>query len=304
MNTTEIVFDCRVITPMFLAGADGQTPELRAPSIKGAMRFWWRALNGHLVEKDEKTGKWEYSKLKKEEGKLFGGTGDQASRCPFSMQLIAGEREISPDMPLVPHDRKRGRQDAFSIGQPFQVKIRGDAGIVAFVEAMFPLTAALGGVGKRSRRGMGAFAIEKVKKNGDEVTNRYPTDTAGIFKLVEEVAKGGHFDCKDGIIHNKLSSTPDYPFLRSIELGGKDARLLEKVSQATHDFKAGNPYDYEDSMGHANNRKGNGRFASPVYVSVLAGHFPVVSTLNAVPDSGSGHKINRKLQADFKHKIL
>jgi len=33
---------------MFLAGADGVTPELRAPSIKGAMRFWWRACNGHL----------------------------------------------------------------------------------------------------------------------------------------------------------------------------------------------------------------------------------------------------------------
>ncbi|WP_345894648.1 type III-B CRISPR module RAMP protein Cmr1 [Phaeodactylibacter xiamenensis] len=43
-----ITFHCKVITPMFLAGADGQTPELRAPSIKGAMRFWWRALNGHL----------------------------------------------------------------------------------------------------------------------------------------------------------------------------------------------------------------------------------------------------------------
>lgn len=34
-----------VLTPMFLAGADQNAPELRAPSIKGVMRFWYRALD-------------------------------------------------------------------------------------------------------------------------------------------------------------------------------------------------------------------------------------------------------------------
>ncbi len=38
-----IKFTLETITPLFLAGADGQTPELRPPSIKGMMRFWWRA---------------------------------------------------------------------------------------------------------------------------------------------------------------------------------------------------------------------------------------------------------------------
>ena len=44
-----VTFECETITPMFLRGADGRTPELRAPSIKGAMRYWWRAINGHLA---------------------------------------------------------------------------------------------------------------------------------------------------------------------------------------------------------------------------------------------------------------
>ncbi|NER00596.1 MAG: type III-B CRISPR module RAMP protein Cmr1, partial [Cyanothece sp. SIO2G6] len=43
-----LTFTCKIITPMFLAGADGKTPELRSASIKGAMRFWWRAVNGHV----------------------------------------------------------------------------------------------------------------------------------------------------------------------------------------------------------------------------------------------------------------
>lgn len=34
----------RVVTPMFLSGADQNSPELRLPSFKGALRFWWRAL--------------------------------------------------------------------------------------------------------------------------------------------------------------------------------------------------------------------------------------------------------------------
>jgi len=33
-----------MITPLFMAGADGKTPELRPPSFKGMMRFWWRAM--------------------------------------------------------------------------------------------------------------------------------------------------------------------------------------------------------------------------------------------------------------------
>ena len=61
----EHVFKCKTITPMFLAGADGNTPEIRPASIKGVLRFWWRALNGHLSSE----------KLYHQESTIFGGTG-------------------------------------------------------------------------------------------------------------------------------------------------------------------------------------------------------------------------------------
>ena len=42
-----ITFNCRFITPAFLGGANPKgTPELRPPTIKGALRFWWRAQRG------------------------------------------------------------------------------------------------------------------------------------------------------------------------------------------------------------------------------------------------------------------
>jgi CRISPR-associated protein Cmr1 len=69
---------------MLLAGADGTTPELRAPSIKGALRFWWRAMNGHLSLKD----------LKEKESQIFGGTsGDSGLRSSFTLQILSQPME-------------------------------------------------------------------------------------------------------------------------------------------------------------------------------------------------------------------
>lgn len=69
MPVEKITFGCHVLTPMFLAGADGTerdaVPELRAPSLKGAMRFWWRAVQ---AEEDRE-------RLKKTEAGIFSGTG-------------------------------------------------------------------------------------------------------------------------------------------------------------------------------------------------------------------------------------
>ncbi|GAB4407644.1 MAG: hypothetical protein OHK0053_34270 [Microscillaceae bacterium] len=73
-----IIFTCETITPMFLSGADGQIPELRPPSIKGALRFWWRAMNGHL---DLKT-------LKEQESLIFGGTdGESGGRSKVIVRV-------------------------------------------------------------------------------------------------------------------------------------------------------------------------------------------------------------------------
>lgn len=42
-------FKLQVITPLFLAGARQQHVELRPPSIRGALRFWSRAMMGVVV---------------------------------------------------------------------------------------------------------------------------------------------------------------------------------------------------------------------------------------------------------------
>ena len=87
---TEIEATYRVVTPMFCAGANPGKAELRLPSFKGVLRFWWRALawsrlDGNLEE------------IRRQEDALFGSTGEGQSRV--SMRLA-----IDPNPPRVRTD--------------------------------------------------------------------------------------------------------------------------------------------------------------------------------------------------------
>ncbi|WP_106004587.1 type III-B CRISPR module RAMP protein Cmr1 [Neomoorella humiferrea] len=78
----DIILTCEVLTPMFLGGADAREPELRAPSIKGVLRFWWRALHGFDPL------------LKTKEGSIFGSAGEHAQKSRITLR-IEGE-DLTP----------------------------------------------------------------------------------------------------------------------------------------------------------------------------------------------------------------
>jgi len=61
-------FKLEAVTPIFMRGADQTKAEIRAPSIKGLMRWWFRALAGSYFG-DDITG------LRKAEEFVFGSTG-------------------------------------------------------------------------------------------------------------------------------------------------------------------------------------------------------------------------------------
>ncbi len=87
LNRERLKFDCEVVTPMFLGGANGKTAELRSASIKGMLRFWWRALYEGTNQKD----------MLKEEGEIFGST-DRKSEIKIKVngKNINGTRKILP----------------------------------------------------------------------------------------------------------------------------------------------------------------------------------------------------------------
>ncbi len=279
-----ITFTCEIITPLFLAGADGTTPELRAPSIKGALRFWWRAMNGHL----------SLTKLKQREAEIFGGTETGQGRSKVIIRFSDEKLETS-EVKLVPH--KNFKLPAFKTGQKFTVHLSLVADHENFnaeqLKALFILTCTLGGLGKRTRRGMGSIRIKEI----DKVAFSYTT-LKEIFNHLEKINKGKFRLDKEGLIRSNFGQPENYPYIKQIQLGSRTVDLM-KISTATHNFKG--TKNYEPSLGYAGR---DGRFASPIYVSmILVGNElrPIITTLNAVPDKGHP---DPKLQEEFRNAIL
>ncbi|MEO0269866.1 MAG: type III-B CRISPR module RAMP protein Cmr1, partial [candidate division WOR-3 bacterium] len=86
----EIILKCRVITPLFMGGAQQQA-ELRTQSIKGLIRWFWRAIK---CEND-------IEKLKKEEAEIFGGENLSSKvRIGLIFKSIKKGRNIKEDFKL------------------------------------------------------------------------------------------------------------------------------------------------------------------------------------------------------------
>ncbi len=81
-------FEVEVVTPLFLGGADPKKAEIRIPSIKGALRFWWRAIYGSDDLQD----------MKNRENTIFGSTTQKAS---FSLHLKDADnvKSVLADLP-------------------------------------------------------------------------------------------------------------------------------------------------------------------------------------------------------------
>jgi len=182
-----ITFTCETITPMFLSGADGTTPELRAPSIKGALRFWWRAMNGKLPQKEN--GTFDYLPLKSSEQSIFGGTGgfksnnkkQEAARSDFNIRISnASEyayqsKNDFKDKPglryfyylIVPGEKGQSPMNendkALKPGNTFDVIFSAnEKEALLDACASFWLLTYFGGLGSRARRGGGSFRITGV----------------------------------------------------------------------------------------------------------------------------------------------
>ena len=213
---TEIIFECESITPMFMYGADGKTPELRPASIKGVMRFWWRAIHGNL----------SLSELKKKESEIFGSTDKKSSfRIRIKHQTLKTEN-INP----LPHKLRNGKpifkMNSFQTNQTFKIIFTGNN--LDLVENLFKLSTILGGFGQRSRRGFGSIKIV-----GDEVL----TSSESIDKLIKQI--NSNF---------KYSSKINYPYIQIGKKYKDFQNLLDTIGRASHNNNC-------DELGYAKGKK-------------------------------------------------
>ncbi len=307
-----ISFNCEIITPMFLAGADGETPELRAPSIKGALRFWWRALHGHLPINDDEVQKG----LKSQETEIFGGGGDKATRSAIIIKTTHPEWDGSYRPYLLPH-KNLGQKKAFNPDTPqhFEISLFLTRSVRGFdmdkFKSLFVLTCLLGGVGKRSRRGCGSVKIVAVKER-DETNYKTFDMPKSLNVILEEYINrfSSHYKLDNPTSPSAICLNPSplfkeaYPYIKGIQIGSKlyddYDKFLYNIGNQTHESRVRYPND--KSLGDA---LGQERFASPVYVSALKDlscYRAIITTLNMAAKNSI--PVNSVKQNAFKNAIL
>jgi len=192
----KLVARFRIVTPMFLAGVDQNKSELREPSIKGAMRFWYRAIDPLYEEK---------------EAELFGGSGDRDGQAKFMLRIrrsgvkaerwdrnrynlfyernpkhgnhipqhatdrratwqLNGVRYLGFSLFMRDHSARRpllpGKED-FTL----EIFLRKNPGVEQrrCIIASLWLLGHFGGLGTRSRRGFGTLSLQSISlENGED----------------------------------------------------------------------------------------------------------------------------------------
>ncbi|ALV63527.1 CRISPR-associated RAMP Cmr1 [Thermococcus sp. 2319x1] len=82
----EATFELEAITPLFMRGADQRKAEFRSASVKGVMRWWFRALAGNYLGNS-------ISKLREIEGTIFGSAGSGGARRSRILITVKSQRE-------------------------------------------------------------------------------------------------------------------------------------------------------------------------------------------------------------------
>lgn len=166
MNWKE--YNIEIVTPCFNAGAEQSRAEIRVPSIRGEVRWWFRALGG----------------TRDEEKELFGGVHGDPQRSKVILRLkepmvsdqavnlhdLVGRDANHPQAyllwPLRPtrdRSQKRGMIPpgrAFTLLCSTDARLQDDA-VQQKLTSAIELWILLGSLGTRSRRGYGSIAFQE-----------------------------------------------------------------------------------------------------------------------------------------------
>jgi len=154
----EKIIKARVITPIFISGSNQKEAEMRAPSIKGVLRFWFRAGFGEfsdkMIEKEEKIFG------SKEKPCVFQIRTTQLNSDTFNPLSYRGYPGISYFLPFLKGRKVIPEKTEFDISLKFY-KEAEDNHIKAVFGSLW-LLFWLGAIGSRARRGFGSILPEKI----------------------------------------------------------------------------------------------------------------------------------------------
>lgn len=171
-------FKFQIVTPMFLGGAGQQAEGIRPASIKGALRFWWRALNwARCWQASEQDDVRALRLLHAEEARLFGVSAgwDEKTKKPTGGQGIflisvqaqpigkanqlslPGQRYLLGQGLTNRSALNAGQQNTFTLRLVFHPQAAAED--VQQVKEAVKAFGLLGALGSRARHGLGSVAL-------------------------------------------------------------------------------------------------------------------------------------------------
>lgn len=156
------ILDCtmEVLTPCLCAGADQSVAEIRAPSIRGELRWWFRVLGGD----------------KKEEAEIFGSAaGSSGAASNVVVRVSEHNSGANPKVALTSNQafftsiERSGTEAKVPAGSTFRLQLlkRRDFSSKCFDLAL-ECFSRVGSLGLRANRGCGALQIKDWRPSEDQ----------------------------------------------------------------------------------------------------------------------------------------
>ena len=316
----------KTITPMLSHGISRYKPEFRVTELKSAMRFWWRAINTFENLKD----------MKKKEGILFGDSENNCSPFRMKAKVIGNNKKDLSEYHIAKVGKTKEGKDieikGIHIDKDIEITLYSnklyDSNLEFYVK-LIKLVSFLGGLGQRSRRGYGAFNVEKCNNN---TKNQNPPKQlcedikVELKDLIDEIIRDQNKEAKnlnfDKTEYHYPEETDDYfvtisrkeseyekkdlmkyPYIKNIYIGKSTVKWID-YSLETENQRIENQISNRVKNAIDNTRrnkltyKGNkGKLACPVYVTwIKEGNYliPMIVELN-----NTNHN---KQQKHEKHK--
>lgn len=230
------------VTPVTINGSDTTTPEVRASSLNGMMRFWYEALN---------------HRQGKQVGEVFGSTeGKISTKSKVWIKSVESHGNQIEKLPL---STKNVKIDAFSPNQSWTVtlavrkrdKAYLEEGIIALKAAVY-----FGGFGKRGRHGASSFMTKEDNITSREELIEKMASILDFYQVNYKKAPSGFKMAKSSRETNKWN------FTRLISTKHKNlAKIMEAIRQVTHEVYIG---EFSNALGST-----KPTFASPIHTSVI-----------------------------------
>lgn len=249
----------RVVTPLFMSGSDKFEAELRVPSMKGVLRFWWRVLAmGRLGS---------VSKVQENESRIFGSAENDVGQARVHLRLKLPENVEQYKDPILKYadgklvgpgarylgygvieavpSRKRNTKEGQILRSCLKYPFEGLLNLlirngtsnddVKSVASAVIAMGLFGGLGSRSRKGYGSFNLVELKL-GDEVLFRMPGDVEDLRLKIGSFLKNYNITAYPGL--PPYTAYSDLTRIDIVEKGSDPLRLLNSVGEAMQMYRS------------------------------------------------------------------